>query len=111
MLTSASMFKKSISVAAAAFVLSACSNNWVQLSPDGRQVVVATAAQVSNCTRVGTASVNALDNIAFVQRGAARLQEELETLARNEAAVLGGNRVTPESTITDGRQSFGVYRC
>jgi hypothetical protein len=110
MLTITSMFKKSVA-ATAVIVLSACSSSWVQLSPEGRQVIVATAAQVASCARVGTANVNALDNIAFVQRGAAKLQEELEMLARNEAAVLGGNRVTPESTITDGRQSFGVYRC
>lgn len=103
--------QQSALIMGAALALQACSSNWVQLTPEGRQVIVATAAQVANCSRVGTANVNALDNIAFVQRGAAKLQEELEMLARNEGGALGGNRVTPESTITDGRQTFGVYRC
>lgn len=91
--------------------LAACGNTWVQVTPEGRNVQLATAAQVGGCTRVGTANVNALDNIAFVQRGANRLQEELVDLARNEGGRLGGNRVVPESTINEGRQTFGVYRC
>tara|TARA_R110002072_G_scaffold142853_1_gene288468 strand:+ start:30159 stop:30491 length:333 start_codon:yes stop_codon:yes gene_type:complete len=91
--------------------LSACSSSWVQLSPQGQQVSLATAAEVTNCTRLGTANVSAADNIGFVQRSARRLQEELVSLARNEAGALGGNRVAPESTINDGRQTFGVFRC
>lgn len=91
--------------------LAACGNTWVQITPEGRNVQLATAAQVGGCTRVGTANVNALDNIGFVQRGANRLQEELVDLARNEGGRLGGNRVVPESTIDEGRQTFGVYRC
>lgn len=91
--------------------LAACGNTWVQITPEGQNVQLATAAQVGGCTRVGTANVNALDNIGFVQRGANRLQDELVGLARNEGGRLGGNRVVPESTIDDGRQTFGVYRC
>jgi hypothetical protein len=91
--------------------LAACGNTWVQITPEGRNVQLATAAQVGGCTRVGTANVNALDNIGFVQRGANRLQEKLVDLARNEGGRLGGNRVVPESTIDEGRQTFGVYRC
>lgn len=92
-------------------ILTACGNSWVQITPEGRNVQLATAAQVGGCSRVGTANVNALDNIGFVQRGANRLQEELVDLARNEGGRLGGNRVVPESTINEGRQTFGVYRC
>lgn len=92
--------------------LTACSSSsWVQLSPQGQQVSLATAAEVTNCTRLGTANVSAADKIGFVQRSARRLQEELVSLARNEAGALGGNRVAPESTINDGRQTFGVFRC
>ncbi|MDO8909843.1 MAG: DUF4156 domain-containing protein [Pseudohongiella sp.] len=93
--------------------LSACgaSSNWVQVTAEGAPVRLATTAEVANCTRVGSANVNAVDNIAFVQRGANRLQEELVRLARNEGGRLGGNRVVPESVIDDGRQSFGVFRC
>jgi hypothetical protein len=97
--------------ASALVVLAACKSSWVQITPEGRNVQVATAAQVSSCTRVGTANVNALDSIGFIQRGANRLQDELVSLARNEGGRLGGNRVVPESTINEGRQTFGVFRC
>jgi hypothetical protein len=92
--------------------MSACGGgSWVQITAEGSPVRLATTSEVSNCTRVGSANVNALDNIAFVQRGANRLQEELVSLARNEGGRLGGNRVVPESVIDEGRQSFGVFRC
>ena len=94
-----------------ALALGACSSSWVQVTPEGQGVRVATTQDIASCTRVGTANVNAMDNIGFVQRGAARLQEELISLARNEGGRLGGNRVVPESTIEDGRQTFGVFRC
>ena len=96
---------------AGALGLGACSSSWVQVTPEGQGVRVATTQDIASCTRVGTANVNAVDNIGFVQRGAARLQEELISLARNEGGRLGGNRVVPESTIEDGRQTFGVFRC
>lgn len=92
-------------------ILAACSSSWVQLTPEGQRVSLATAAQISNCRRVGVANVNAIDSIAFVNRGANRLQEELVSLARNEAGEAGGNRVVPESTINEGRQTFGIYQC
>jgi len=98
-------------LAAAALLLAACGNSWVQVTPEGERVSLATAADVGNCRRIGAANVNALDSIAFVDRGANRLQEELVNLARNEAGAAGGNRVVPESTIEEGRQTFGIYQC
>jgi hypothetical protein len=72
---------------------------------------VATPAQVSACTRLGSSTTNALSEIVFVDRGTRKLQQELIDLARNEAGDMGGNRIVVETPITDGRQSFGVYRC
>lgn len=96
---------------AAALILAACSNSWVQVTPEGERVSLATAAEIGNCRRIGVANVSALDSIGFVNRGANRLQEELVNLARNEAGEAGGNRVVPESTINEGRQTFGIYQC
>jgi hypothetical protein len=91
--------------------LSACSS-WVQLTPQGEKVSLAdTAAQVQQCSRVGRANVQTLGKILVVERGGQRLQDELLSLARNEAADLGGDTVVPESLIADGKQTFGVYRC
>jgi hypothetical protein len=43
--------------------------------------------------------------------GSAKLQTELETLARNEAVRLEANAVAPATVIEDGRQQFRAYRC
>jgi hypothetical protein len=90
--------------------LSAC-GTWVQLTSAGLLVSVATPDAVASCTRVGSTTSNALSEIVFVERGSAKLQEELIDLARNQAGDMGGNRIVVETPIVDGRQSFGVYRC
>ncbi len=105
-------FSRLVVISTLAIVFSGCgASSWVQVTPAGMRVSVATPAEVSNCTRVGTSNVNALDRVAFMQRGSQKLQDELVNLARNEAGDIGGNRVVPESTINEGRQTFGVYRC
>jgi len=102
--------RRTLTIIGICALASACSS-WVQVSPAGRGVSVATPAQVASCTRVGSSTANALSRIAFVQRGSAMLQEELINLARNEAGDMGGNRVVVESPISEGKQTFGVYRC
>lgn len=101
---------KSIAIVSLVGLLTACAT-WVQLTSAGRLVEVATPAQVASCTRVGTSTANAISSIAFIQRGGSKLQSELIDLARNEAGDMGGNRIVAETPITDGRQTFGVYRC
>lgn len=91
--------------------LAGCRTEWVQLTPEGEQVSLATPAEVADCRRLGRATVNAADSIAFVQRSARQLQNELVRLARNEAGIMDGDRIVAESTIEDGRQTFGVHRC
>ena len=91
-------------------VISACSS-WVQVTVEGQAVRLATATEVSSCARIGSARSKTLSRVILVERGGERLQEELLSLARNEAADLGGNTVVPESIIEVSEQSFGVYRC
>lgn len=91
--------------------ITGCRTEWVQLTDAGEQVSVALPAEVTDCERVGNASVNSRDVIGFIPRSARELQNELVRLARNEAADIGGNRIVAESIIRDGRQSFGVYDC
>ncbi len=90
--------------------ISAC-GTWVNVTSAGQLVSVATPDQVSSCTRLGSSTTKALSEIGFVERGSAKLQQELIDLARNEAGDMGGNRIVVETPITDGSQSFGVYRC
>ena len=98
-----------IIVLSVSLLLTAC--NWVQLTSDGRGVRLATQAEVGNCTRIGTTTSTTTSKIIVVQRGGEKMQEELVTLARNEAGLMDGNVVVADSTIESGRQRFVVYRC
>ena len=60
---------------------------------------------------LSSANVQTLGKIIVVERGGQRLQDELLTLARNEAADLGGDTVVPESFMANGAQVFGVFKC
>ncbi|NQV69372.1 MAG: DUF4156 domain-containing protein [Pseudohongiella sp.] len=86
-------------------------SNWVQVTDAGQNVRVATASEVANCRRIGRTNTKTLSKVVVVERGAQRLQQELQSLARNEAGDMGGNVVAPESTIDKGQQTFGVYSC
>ncbi len=101
--------KNFLLVAIAAIALTGCT--WVQLTAEGENVSLAGVDVIGNCERIGRATAKTLGKIVAVERGGGRLQEELLTLARNEAGRLGGNTVVPESLINDGEQDFGVYNC
>jgi len=92
-----------------AFAASSCT--WVKPTAAGESVRVADAVTTSACDRKGKVTVSLKDRIAGMDRKASKVAAELETLARNEGALLGGNTVVAESEIEDGRQVFGVFDC
>ena len=102
--------KKNIAIVISIALFSGCSN-WVGLTIEGEGVRLATASEISNCTRLGRTRSHTLDSIVGVERGADRLQDELLTLARNDAGAMGGNVIVPESLIDEGEQLFGIYLC
>ena len=46
-----------------------------------------------------------------VQRKPGKVAEELERLARNEAAELGGDRIVALGPVRDGQRSYAVFAC
>lgn len=101
--------KNFLLAAIAAAALTSCT--WVQLTSEGNNVSLVGVDRIGNCERIGRATAKTLGKIVTVQRGGERLQNELLTLARNEAGRMGGNTVVPESLIDKGQQDFGVYNC
>jgi len=104
-----SVSRRLVAAVAAGALLAGCT--WVGLSPEGEKVVVLSPDEVTNCDRLGHTTVSLLDKLAGIERNREKVQEELNTLARNSAVDLGGDAVVPESKINDGKQRFGVYRC
>lgn len=95
----------------AIFVLSLSACTWVEVEPAGEKVRVLSAAEVTGCTRVGKTTVNTMAKVGVVERFPEKVQEELNTLARNSAPDIGGDTVVPVGEPRDGVQVFEVYRC
>lgn len=89
--------------------LTACT--WVKPTTDGDKVVVSDGTGVSNCVRKGEVESALKSRVAGVERNATKVAGELETLARNEAAKMGGDTIVAESNVRDGTKTYGVYRC
>ena len=84
---------------------------WVSLTYEAREVRVLHAADVAECEKLGKTAATTADRVVFFARSERKVNEELETLARNEAARMGGDAVVPTDTEKEGRRSFDVYRC
>lgn len=92
-------------------VLVSASCTWVRLTPNAEQVRVLPAAETAGCQKVGTVTSTTQNRVGIFARSDRKVAEELAFLARNEAAAMQGNAVTPLAAPSDGRQSFEVYRC
>lgn len=103
------MFKSLTIVFMAAITLSACT--WVKPTAGGANVVVAEAFNVRDCSRVSTITTSVKHQVGSMQRKPEKVEQELTTLARNEAAIRGGDTIVPLGEVKDGARSFNVYRC
>ena len=72
---------------------------------------VATAGEIAGCTTKGLTHAQTTDRVLIFARREQTIQHELESLARNEAALMGGDAIVPASPVERGRQTFDVYRC
>jgi hypothetical protein len=93
----------------AALLPAACT--WVNPSVSGGSVRVAYDGNVGGCRDAGTVSVSVTDKIAFYHRSDLKVRDELETMARNEAASLPADTIKPLSEPKDGSQRFQAYVC
>ena len=91
-----------------AVVLSSCT--WVHMAPGASAVKVVTGPP-AGCQNRGEVEVSVKDSVAFYDRNALRVQEELETLARNEAPGLGADTVQPLAPPKEGAQRFAAWKC
>lgn len=103
------MKKLSLTLIAIAALTSSCT--WVKVTEKGSSVAVANAANVRGCENLGEVGVSVTNKVGFIKRDADKVATELTNLARNEAVNLSGDTVVPSSTISNGRQSFNVYKC
>jgi hypothetical protein len=90
--------------------LSACS--WgIKLDDGARNVRTAWNGDVSSCSNQGRVSVSVQSRVGPIDRDDLKVRDELEVLARNEAAKLGADTVKPLGEPRDGSQDWGAYTC
>ena len=102
--------KHAILIVALASALGACS--WgIKLDSAGEKVRVAWNGAPTGCKDAGKVTVSVLDHMGPVDRNNLKVRDELEIMARNEAAGLGADTIRPLGEPHDGAQSWGAYTC
>ena len=92
-----------------AAVMTACS--FVSLTPQANSVTVSpTASAVSNCKFVGNTNVSLWSSADTFQSNN-KTESQLDTLARNQAATMGGNAVVATTKTSATERTYGVYNC
>lgn len=95
---------------AATLALAACS--WgIRLDAGGQKVRTAWNGDVTGCTDKGRVTVSVLDHVGPVNRNDLKVRDELEVMARNEAASIGADTIKPLGDPRDGEQSFAAFHC
>ncbi len=94
---------------ASILLLTGCA--WVKSTPEGEKVRLLEPHEVTSCKEIATTTVSLMDKVAGINRNPQKVAKELQTLARNSAAKLGGDTVVPLTEVNAGEQRFTIYRC
>lgn len=92
-----------------ALILSGCT--WVKLTDAGSDVMLVEGKDVSDCRLVGKTRSITKDSVARINRDDHKVATETATIARNEAARMGGDTIVPTGPVAEGEQEFMVYDC
>lgn len=101
---------KRVLILLAVLPIAACS--WgIKLDSAGSKMRVAWNDDVSRCRDLGKITVSVLNRVGPLDRSKIKVNDELEIMARNEAAGMGADTVKPLSDVRNGEQSWGAYSC
>ena len=102
--------KRTIVLASVAVALTSCS--WgIKLDSRGKDVRTAWNNDVTGCREVGKVTVSVLDRVGPVDRKDIKVRDELEVMARNEAAKMDADTIRPLGEPREGEQTFASYAC
>lgn len=98
-------------IAAILLVTAVSGCTWVKLTSEGETVAVMNSADAA-CKRLGTTTSHGKADVASIDRNEEKVATELETLARNHTAGMGGNAIVADGPVTDdGKRTYIVYKC
>lgn len=99
-----------LSFATVSLLVAGCS--WgIKLNDAGRKVHTAWNQDVSSCKQMGKVTVSVMSRVGPIDRNDIKVRDELEVMARNEAATMGADTVKPLGEPSGGEQVWGAYQC
>jgi hypothetical protein len=102
--------RKTLLLLVPVLLLGACS--WgITLDDAAKNVRTAWSGDVSGCRDLGKVTVSVMDHVGPVDRNSITVSDELEVLARNEAAKMRADTIKPLADPSEGSQPWGVYQC
>ena len=84
---------------------------WVEPDEAGKQVQVLYGKTLTSCTHKGDVTVSVKHKVGLYRRNELKVRDELESLARNEAARIGADSIQAVDEPLNGEQRFGAYDC
>lgn len=90
-------------------ILSACTA--IKLTPEGQNIRILGSHDVVACKVIGKTTATVTDTVIGLKRKEHIIRKELETLARNAAADMGGDTIVAKGKLEGGKQLFKVYKC
>lgn len=91
-------------------LLSGCT--WgITPTPASQNVRTAWNGDVSACRDLGKITVSVLDHVGPVDRNDIKVRDELQVMARNQAATMNADTIKPLGEPSNGEQAWGAYQC
>lgn len=85
--------------------------SWVKVKPGAESVALVKAAHAQNCKKVGNVYSNTHHRVLFINRGSKKVDDELLSLAKNEAHSMGADTLVAITGTEGGEQKFIAYKC
>lgn len=90
-------------------MLGACS--FVKLNPQAESTyVLQNENAASNCKLIGKTTASLWSSASTFQSDQ-KIDDQLNTLARNQASEMGGNSVLAITGVENSQRTFNVYKC
>lgn len=102
--------RKSVLLVVPTLLLGACT--WgINPTPASQNVRTVWNGDVSGCRDLGKITVSVMDHVGPVNRNGIRVADELQVMARNQAADMHADTIKPLADPKDGAQPWGAYQC
>lgn len=102
--------RKTLLLVPMALMLGACT--WgITLDDAAKNVRTVWSGDVSSCRELGKVTVSVMNRVGPINRNDIKVRDELEVMARNEAAKMQADTVKPLAEPSEGSQPWGAYQC